>query len=393
MPSFANTIMPTPFGVFDSDLTFQSDADNMVTFVKRALCDDVLTVELTRKQIWMSFERSCFEYSRIVNEFNIRSQLSSIMGMATGSVDLTMTNPKQTLEFLMKMAEPYGTLAGVHGSYDDIYCYLDLSVGKQDYNLYSDLKNLSGSSVVDSLPAGRKGKLRINDVFHFSPVVAQQFLLNASNITNFLATNFNYESYVNSTVFYVLPIFEDILRRGMLKEAFKVRRSNYSYEIVGRNIRILPVPTQYTRDLGAGRLFMRVSTPMDPMNPSYEDESIHGVAGAHNAPYSNVTYSSVGQPGKQWIREYTLALCTHILGLTRSKFQIIPIPNAELTLNGESLVANSRADKEKLEERLMEFLGDLTYDKLLEKDTIRAENLTRQLRCIPPPFGKAITKG
>lgn len=393
MPSFAETITPTPFGAFDSDLTFQADADSMVTFVKRSLGDDVVSVELTRKQIWMCFERACFEYSRIVNEFNIKSQLSSIMGMQTGSIDLTMVNPQRTLEFLMKMAEPYGTYAGVHGSHDDIYCYLNLEVGRQDYNLYTELKNLSGSSVYDSLPVGQRGKLRINDVFHFSPVVAQQFLLNASNVTNFLATNFNYESYVNSTVFYVLPIYEDVLRRGMLQEAFRVRRSNYSYEIVGRNMRILPIPTQYTADLGAGRLYMRVSTPINPANPSYQDDSMYGVSGAHNAPYSNLTYSALGQPGKQWIREYALALCMHVLGLTRSKFQTIPIPNADLTLNGESLVTQAREDKEKLEMKLMEFLGDLTYDKLLEKDTLRAENMLKQLRCVPHPFGKAIMKG
>ena len=60
MASFKSSVVagtsPTPFGVFDSEKDFQMDADSMVTFVKRKLGDDILSVELTNKQVWMSFE-------------------------------------------------------------------------------------------------------------------------------------------------------------------------------------------------------------------------------------------------------------------------------------------------------------------------------------------------
>ena len=55
MATFANTTNPTPFGVFDNDSEFSGDADKMVTFVKRKMGDDVLSVELTQKQIWGNF--------------------------------------------------------------------------------------------------------------------------------------------------------------------------------------------------------------------------------------------------------------------------------------------------------------------------------------------------
>ena len=35
MATFANTTNPTPFGTFDDDSQFQSDADKIVTFIKR----------------------------------------------------------------------------------------------------------------------------------------------------------------------------------------------------------------------------------------------------------------------------------------------------------------------------------------------------------------------
>ena len=78
MPSFAQTIQPPPFGFFDSDLQFIAEADSMVTFVKRKLGDDVLSVELTRKEIWACFEESCCEYSRKIHEMKIQSELANV---------------------------------------------------------------------------------------------------------------------------------------------------------------------------------------------------------------------------------------------------------------------------------------------------------------------------
>jgi len=43
-----------------------------------------------------------------------------------------------------------------------------------------------------------------------------------------------------------------------------------------------------------------------------------------------------------WLRELTYALCLECLGLIRSKFSSIPIPNADITLNGELLVKLGR---------------------------------------------------
>ena len=61
MSTFSTTLNPTPFGIFDLDAAFQSDADKMVVFVKRKLGDDVLSCELTKKQIWACFEESLCE--------------------------------------------------------------------------------------------------------------------------------------------------------------------------------------------------------------------------------------------------------------------------------------------------------------------------------------------
>jgi hypothetical protein len=393
MPNFIQTIQPTPFGFFDADLQFQVEADSMVTFVKRKLGDDVLSVELTRKEIWACFEEACCEYARKIHEMKIQSELANVLGMPTGSSDLTNRYPHQTLEFLMRQASPYSTYAGVGGNYDATLGYIDLVGGKQDYNIYTDLKDaVSGSVIYQNMPT--KSQIRVIEVFHTEPLAAQHFLLNASNMTNFLATNFNYESYVNSTIFYVLPIFEDVLRRGMLEAAFRVRRSNYSYEIMGSNLRIYPIPVT---DLQVGKLFVKVQAgALDPLNATAlqgQDQSIYGVSGPQNVPLGNIPFSSITQPGRQWIRQYTLALARELLGLIRSKFTNIPIPNADLQLNGENLVSTAREDKDKLLTQLKEFLDTLTNAKLMEQQALLAENMQKQLKYIPMPLGKSIVVG
>lgn len=390
MATFVTTISPTPFGFFDSDSEFQSEADGMVTYVKRKLGDDVLSVELTKKEIWACFEEAVCEYSRLLHETKIVSELTNVLGVPTGSIDITNKYTQRSLEYLLRMSEPYATNAFVGGSENAIFGYFDLVAGQQDYDIYKDLKDfVSGSNVYDSL--AQKGKLRVVELFHVEPLAAQHFLLNASNITNFLATNFNYESYVNSSIFYVLPIFEDVLRRGMLESAFRVRRSHYSYEIMGSKLRIYPIPVT---DLQVGKLFCKVLPPQNPLSPSaFGDQTVYGVSGPSNIPLGNIPFSTINQPGRQWIRQYTLALSRELLGLIRSKFQNIPIPNADLQLNGEALVTQGREDKEKLQTQMKEFLSQLTHQKLLEADAAAAESLNKQLRYVPMPKGKAITLG
>lgn len=397
MANFLQTLHPTPFGFFDSDATFQTEADGMVLFVKRKLGDDVLSVELTHKEIWTCFEEATLEYSRHIQELQIESQLANVMGQSTSSINLTNAYPETSLDFLLRMADAYAYNAGVGGSFDAALGYFTLQAGVQDYNIYTQLSSSVGPGlVVDQLSTGSVGKLRVLEVFHFEPLAAQTFLLNASNITNFLATNFNYESYVNSTVFYVLPVFEDVLRRGMLKEAFRVRRSNYSYTVQGSNIRIYPIPTtdiDLMPGCGGARLYVKVLPPINVLDPAFQDDSIYGVSGPSNVPFTVLPYGTITQPGREWIRQYTLALARELLGITRSKFQTIPIPNADLTLDGPALISAAREDKDKLTTQLVEFLNKLTTQALTAQQADIAENLNKLLRLMPFPLGKAIIFG
>lgn len=389
MANFIDTLKPTPFGFFDSDAQFQAEADAIVPFIKRKLGDDILSVELTKKQIWACLEESFLEYGSIINQYQAKSQLANLLGASTGSLEgLEQKFPRENLEFMLRRAEPYSMEAGLGGSYDMLSGSIQLVQGQQDYDLYSDLVDEAGTALFDRSENNPKSKLKIMEVFHFSPQAAYRFFDTTSAI-NYLNNEFSFESFTPETVFYVLPVFEDVLRGGMLDMSQRVRRSNYSYKITGKSIRIFPKPTTQT----PGKLWIRVHYSPDPMNPSYADASIDGVSNMSNIPYGRLIYERINSIGRQWVRQYSLALCKELLGLIRSKFSTVPIPGSDLQLNGADLISQGREDKSALKEKLTTMLEEMTYSKMLEDEASASENLTRILKGIPVPNGKAIIMG
>jgi len=390
MATFADTTKPTPFGFFDEDTDFQREANAIVTFVKRRLGDDILSVELTKKQIWGNLEESLLEYGSVLNQYQAKSQLVQFLGASTGSLSGSNDKyPRENLEYLTRFAEPYAMEAGQGGSYNFISGSVNLQKGRQDYDLYSELKDAAGGVLFNSASnSNPQTKMRVMEVFHFSPQAAYRFFDTTSAI-NYLNNEFSFESFTPETIFYVLPVFEDILRAGQLDISNRVRRSNYSYEMAGTNLRIYPTPTGDD----ARKLWVKIRFRPNPLSPSYEDQTIHGVSNLSNVPFGRLIYNRLNSIGRQWIRQYALALSREQLGLVRSKFGNIPIPGATLTLNGEGLITQGREDKDKLKTSLKEMLETMTYDKLMETQAARAESINKQLKFVPMPNGKAIFMG
>ena len=240
------------------------------------------------------------------------------------------------------------------------------------------------------MPTAAMTKIKINEVFHFSPQAAYRFFDTTSAI-NYLNNQFSFESFTPETVFYVLPVFEDLLRAGQLDISNRVRRSNYSYKLQGQDLRIFPQPTQSNPQ----NLFVKFSFPADPFKPNlpFEDESVEGVSNLSNVPFGNIQYNKINQMSRQWIRQYTLALCRETLGLVRSKFTSVPIPGSDVQMNGTDLISQGREDKQRLAESLSETLDKLTYQKLLENDAAQSESMMNILKRVPVPNGRAIIIG
>ena len=65
----------TPFGFYDDDSTYQSEAPKFATWAAKRLGYPISSVELQDKQFYACLEESVTEYSAQVNQFNIRDNL------------------------------------------------------------------------------------------------------------------------------------------------------------------------------------------------------------------------------------------------------------------------------------------------------------------------------
>ena len=360
----------TPWGYFDSDAEFAVDADKILDYVFRKLGDSSIQVELTTDQVYASFEEACLDYSAIINQYQAKSVLATLLGTPTGSLSGGENRyPTRLIELQKRLAEPYGEEAGVNGPHQLYSASINLHSGQQKYDL-----NAALSGVVDS--NGNQQRVFIKEIFHPDPVSAYRFFGTTSAI-NYLNNEFSFESFTPETVFYLLPIWEDILRGMEFKMSNKVRRSNYSYDLRNNELMLFPSP-QYDMPL-----FFTYRLAPDPYNPDTHDSSIDGVANLSNVPFGNIQYSKLNSIGKSWIRKFTFALAKEVLGHIRGKMSSIPVPNGDVTLDGQELISDARAEQDALRQELKEILDSTTYDKLASIEAQMAQDIEMAIRNVP----------
>ena len=182
---------------------------------------------------------------------------------------------------------------------------------------------------------------------------------------------FGFSSYSPATTFVLRPLYYDVLRAQTIETSDYIRKSNYSFEVVNNQLKIFPIPTK--GDIGSKIYFNyhvrndRVSTTRDYTENTVSDPS--------NAPYKNLTYSEINAHGRQWIRKFALALSKELLGIIRSKYASMPLPNGEVSLDGEALKGEGREEKTQLLEELKEFLDSVS---LTEKSKMEQEQADAQ---------------
>ena len=102
-----------------------------------------------------------------------------------------------------------------------------------------------------------------------------------------------------------------------------------------------------------------------------------------NVPYTNPIYAFINEPGRQWIRRYTLALTKEMLGGVRGKYQSIPIPGESTTLDYARLLQEASAEKAALIEELQKLLEETTRLKQLERKNQEAQQTQETYYKIP----------
>jgi len=104
----------------------------------------------------------------------------------------------------------------------------------------------------------------------------------------------------------------------------------------------------------------------------------------NEVPLSKLQYSDLNEPTRVWVRRYLTSLFKEALGRVRGKFSgALKVPEAELTMDYDSLLSEGKEEQLKLLEQLDLRLERLSNLKQLENKGIEAENLNKSLSFRP----------
>ena len=363
----------TPWGLYDTDSSFSTDVDKFANWAARRLGYPIMSVELQSGSFYACFEESVSEYSAQVNQFNIKDNLLHLTGQATGS-NVTHKRVTPTMGRSVFLSKQYGTEAGVGGDVDIKKGSINITGSQQEYDLNSLVVDGSGS-----------GSIEVKRVYYEGTPAMQRFFdpyATTGYGTINMVQGFGFGDYSPAVSFTLMPLFEDLLRVQAIELNDSIRKSSYSFTLVNNKLRIFPDPEE---DATIYFDYVNTSDRDNPLITEYSGSS-DVVSDFSNVPYDNMQYQYINDVAKQWIRKYGLALCKELLGIIRSKYGAIPIPNAETSLDGDTLRNEASAEKEALITQLREILEQTSRKALLEADKDEAEFLQEKLAKVPYPI-------
>ena len=365
----------TPFGFFDSDTQFQSDAPKVAEWCAKRLGYPIVDVELQDINFFACLEEATNEYSSQVNQYRAKENLLSLQGAST-DLDLSNTNMNANMQNLVNIAKDYGTEALSGGKVTVYTGSFEMTAGQQIYDLSDNANvNLESGSVSNGVTLRRvyhtqpPAIIRYFDPFVGTGLGSQQML-----------QTFGWGSYSPGVSFMMQPMFDDLLRLQAIEFNDKIRKSAFGFHVDGERIRLYPIPT--TGDTGT-KVYFDYTLDSEVQNPIAASNVVSDLS---NAPFSRLEYTKINSAGKQWIARYTLALAKEMLGAVRAKFSSIPIPGADVTLDGSDLRNEASAEKEALMTQLTEMLDATSRRALMEARKEESEYLEETLNRVPRPI-------
>ena len=370
----------TPYGTYDADSTFQTDVISVTKWVAKRLGHPVLQLEIPSGSIYACFEESINEYSSHINNYNIKNWMWEQYGeknRISGSIGTGSLDPiTPTLGPSIGLSEKYGQVVNAGGNIDLKKGYITLTGSKQDYDLQDLWANVTESGQ----------RIEVQKVYNSPPAAVSRFYdpYAGSFDQRQLLDAFGFGNVSPAISFVLKPISYDIARAAAIETSDLIRKSAYSFELHNNNLRIFPRPL--SGDAGE-KIWFEYYLKNDIRNTNNSNAGMTGgVSDPSNVPYKFITYSSINAPGRQWIRKYTAAIAKELLGIIRSKYSGLPIPDAEVTLDGDSLKAEGREEKTQLLEELKEFLESVSLTEKLKAEAEEANAQQEVLNKSPLPI-------
>ena len=363
----------TPFGFYDNDAEFRRDADKVAVFCANRMGYPLVDIELQSGSFYTAFEEAVTMYGNEIWAYIVRDNFLDLEGLSIFE-ELNETIITPSFASIVRLTEQYADEAGVGGNIPWYSGSFALTRGQQNYSFetFMSASGFTGSAYSEGI--------EIKRVFYQEPIPASSQFLDPYSGWGFgggiAAGMAGVGGFGGSQGFLMMPLSFDMQIIQSIEMNQMVRRSNYSFEVHGNDLKVFPVPNQN------GTIWFQYIFNSDRTSGVIKcaEDKINNVS---NANFKNPKYSLINSIGRQWIFEMTLAICKEMLGYVRGKYSSIPIPNAEVNLNQGDLISAATAEKTALLERLRAYLDETSRAALLGRKALEAESKMVELQQVP----------
>jgi len=357
----------TPFGFYDSDSSFAVDADKVAKFCATRLGYPLMDVELQSGSLYACFEEAVTTYGNEVFQYKIRENYLSFEGAPTGS-SLNNQIVEPNINRFVQIAKNYGTEAGVGGNITKYSGSLTITGSQQNYDL--------DQWATDK---GIEGGIEVRRIFYEAPPAIQRYFdpyAGTGTGTHSLMDQFGFGNMSPGVNFMLMPASYDILKTQAIEFNDQIRKSTFTFELVNNRLKLFPVPAV------DGVLIFEYMKLSDKSALNF-DSNTGNITTVSEVPYSNPEYAHINSVGRQWIYAFALALAKEMLGYVRGKYQTVPVPGSEATLNQADLLTDARAEKTELLTNLRSMLLEASRGAQMEAQAQESDFLRATLAQVP----------
>ena len=357
----------TPFGFYDSDIEFSTDADKVAKFCATRLGYPLMDVELQSGSLYACFEEAVTVYGNEVFQYKIRENYLSFEGAPTGS---TANNQlvEPNINRFVQIAKNYGTEALVGGNVTMHTGSVELTGSVQNYNM-------NDWATAESITGG----IEIRRIFYEAPPAITRYFdpyAGTGTGTMSMMDQFGFGNMSPGVNFMLMPASYDVLKTQAIEFNDQIRKSTFSFELVNNQLKIFPIPNN------PGKLYFEYMKLSDKSALNF-DSSTGNITTVSEVPYSNPEYNHINSVGRQWIFQFTLALAKEMLGYVRGKYQTVPVPGSEASLNQADLLTDARAEKTELLTNLRSMLLEASRGAQMEAQAQESDFLRATLAQVP----------
>jgi hypothetical protein len=360
----------TPFGFYDYDPQFQSDADKFSKFAAQRLGYPLVEVELQDINFYTALEDAVTTYGNELYAYQVAENLLSFQGAPTTIGTANDEVVQENMASIVRLSQQYGEEAGVGGTVTYRSGSIKLKAGQQEYDMNQW-----------ALDNGIQGRIEIKRIYYEAPpAIMRYFDPYAGTGTGMMGMldSFGWGSYSPAINFMLMPINYDLQKIQAIEFNDQIRKSQYTFELVNNQLKLFPIPVVHYQDL-----WFQYILESDRNKVYTERNGQSLITNASNVPYENPIYSKINSIGRQWIFEYALALAKEMLGYVRGKYQTVPIPGSEITLNQSDLITAATSERTSLIERLRTYFDTTSRKTLLANKAEEAESQNKILNDVP----------